>query len=166
MSTTHTATLPAQPVRTSLVAWIAGGLMTVCVLAALTVALWPMSEADKAREDGRDLGQAVSHLYYADSSTEVDSALAEIDAAAASTADHAGDRVAEQVNAQADALDRAVNGYVGALTTDDAFEQDLYQSELDYAVTDLSNNASDFQDEGPEVRQAFWDGFEDGFDNG
>jgi LuxR family maltose regulon positive regulatory protein len=37
---------------------------------------------------------------------------------------------------------------------------DLYQSELDTAVADLNDNAADFRTEGPEVQQAFWDGFQ------
>ena len=57
------------------------GLGTLCALLAaiLTIAVWPASEADKARDDGEQLGQAVSALYEADSADEVDAALADLD---------------------------------------------------------------------------------------
>jgi len=53
-------------------------------------------------------------------------------------------------------------GFVGSHTTDDAFEYDLYQAELDIALDDLASNADDFQSTGPEVQQAFWDGYDQG----
>ena len=50
------------------------GLGALCALLAaiLTIALWPASEADKARGDGEQLGTAVSSLYAADSTDGVD----------------------------------------------------------------------------------------------
>ena len=54
------------------------GLLAVCAVAAATVALWPASEADKARDDGEQVGQAVNHLPYADSTEEVNDALDEL----------------------------------------------------------------------------------------
>src|SRR5688500_14253903 len=140
MSVSHTT--PASAVRktsgSSLLRWVSGGLVTAAVLAALTVALWPASEADKARADGEQFGQAVNHLYYADTEAEVDAALAEVDQAVTDTREHAGDEVAEQVAEQEDALVRAADGYVGAVTSDDAFESDLYEAELDVALDDLT----------------------------
>jgi hypothetical protein len=65
--------------------------------------------------------------WYAESEAEVEAALAEIDAAAADTREHAGDEVAEQVAEQEDALARAADGFVGTVTAGDEFEQDLYQ---------------------------------------
>jgi hypothetical protein len=78
------------------------------------------------------------------------------------TREHAGDEVAEQAEEQADALARAVDGYAGAVTSEDAFESDLYEAELEVALDDLSTQASDFREQGPEVHSAFWDGFEEG----
>ena len=126
-----------------------------------TFALWPASEADKARDDGEQFGDAVVQLYNADTEAEVDAALVEVDQAVADTREHAGDEAAEQVDEQADALNRAVDGFVGANTTDDAFEADLYQAELDVALDALSGQASDFRAQGPEVQQAFWEGVDE-----
>lgn len=167
MSVSHTTPAPAaRKTGSSLLRWVSGGLVTAAVLAALTVALWPASEADKARADGEQFGQAVNHLYYADTEAEVDAALAEVDQAVTDTREHAGDEVAEQVAEQEDALVRAADGYVGAVTSDDAFESDLYEAELDVALDDLTSQASDFRAQGPEVHQAFWEGVDEGLANG
>jgi hypothetical protein len=167
MSTTHATPTPSptRPTRrTSLLAWIAGGVVTAALLVALAVAVWPASEADKARTDGEQLGQAVSDLYYAQSEAEVEAALADVDAAVNDARDHAGDEVSEQVAEQEDALARAADGFVGATTTDDAFEADLYEAELEYALDDLESQAADFREQGPEVQQAYWEGFEEGLE--
>jgi hypothetical protein len=68
----------------------------------------------------------------------------------------------DQLNKQVDALDRAADGFVGSRTTDDSFEADLYQSELDTALDDLTSNADNFRTNGPDVVQAFWDGVSTG----
>ena len=113
-----------------------------------TIAVWPASEADKARTDGEQFGQAVAQLHDAQSRRGRRRA-GRGPAAATDTRDHAGDAVAEQVADQADALDRAADGFVGTHTADDAFEQDLYQAELDVAVDDLADQAEDFRTTGP-----------------
>ena len=136
--------------------------LIAAALAAVAIAAWPASETDKAREDGEQLGEAVSQLYYAESSAEVDAALAEIDEAAADTREHSGDAVAEQVAAQEDALARAADGFAGSVTAGDEFEQDLYQAELEIALDDLASQASEFRAQGPEAQEAFWEGYEDG----
>jgi hypothetical protein len=167
MSATPTTPVPAAPAagrdRTmSLLRWITGGAALATILTIVTVAVWPASETDKAREDGKHLGQAVAQLQGAQSQADVDAALADIDTAVSDTRDHAGDALADQVADQGDALDRAVDGFVGTHTSGDAFEVDLYQAELDTAVDDLDSQAEDFRTQGPEVQQAFWDGYRDG----
>jgi hypothetical protein len=142
---------------------ILGGTLIASALVAATIAVWPASEAEKARDDGEQLGQAVSNLYYADTEADADAALAEIDQAAIDSRDHADDAVAEQVADQEDALARAVDGFVGSRTADHEFDAELYQAELDYAVDDLTTQASEFRTEAPEVQQAYWEGFEEGF---
>lgn len=163
MSAVHTTPAPvSDDRRISLVRWIGGGTIAATALTVLTIAVWPASEADKARSDGEQFGQAVAQLQDAQSPAEVDAALAEVHTAARYSAEHAGDAVTEQVNDQADALDRAADGVVGSLTAGDEFEQDLYEAELDIAVDDLTSQADDFRTHGPEVQQAFWDGYDTG----
>ncbi len=167
MSTANTATASGAPrTRSSsrmskLGPWLVG-LLVAATLVAAAVALWPPSEADKARDDGEQLGEAVTALYYAGSSSEVDAALADVHDAVIDTRDHAGDAAYNQAVDQEDALARAADGFVGSVTADDEFEADLYQAELDVALDDLSTQAADFREQGPEVRQAFWEGYEDG----
>jgi hypothetical protein len=151
------------PARTrSLVTWILGGAALVATLIVVAIAVWPASEADKAREDGKHVGEAVSSLYNAQTTDEVSEALTDLRTAVGDTREHAAENVVEQVNDQADALYRAAEGFVGSHTSDDGFEADLYQVEFDYALDDLDQQAEDFQNEGPEVQRAFWDGYQDG----
>lgn len=139
---------------------IGGTLLALLVAGVVAIAVWPASETDKARDNGEQVGQAVNDLYNAGNSSDVDAALNELDAAVSDTRADVSDEVADQVGAQTDALNRAADGFAGSRTTDDAWEADLYQAELDTALDDLTNNASDFRAQGPEVGQAFWDGFE------
>jgi hypothetical protein len=142
------------------------GLGALCALLAaiLTIALWPASEAGKARDDGEQLGTAVSALYAADSTDEVDAALSEVADAAADTRADAAEQFTERVDDAEDALSRAADGFAGTVTADDGFEQDLWQAELDDAVADLDGQAQDVRDDAPDVEQAFWDGFDSTFE--
>ena len=164
MSTTSYAVqAPARPSgRLALLGRMAAGALLAAAVVALAVALWPASEADKARADGEQVGEAVAALYSADSADDVDAALADLQTAAVDTRDHAGDAVATQVADQEDALARAADGFVGSVTTDSEWDAELYQAELDIAVDDLESQASEFQTQAPEVHQAFWEGYEDG----
>ena len=138
MSSAHSSPSPARRLRPdSLAAWLVGGVVVVALAVALAVAVWPQSEADKARDDGERLGTAVAALYDAETPEDVDVALVDVRA-------------------------RAAAGLVGVPTAEDAFEQDLYHSELDTAVGDLADQAQSFHDNAPEVEQAFWDGYETG----
>jgi hypothetical protein len=137
-------------------------LLALAVVATAAWAFWPASEADKARDDGEQVGQAVNHLYYAESTEEVNDALDELNTAVSDTRDHGSDALDEQVTDQADALERAADGFVGSVTSDNDFDQELYQSELDYALDDLSGQADHFRTNAPEVEQAFWQGVDSG----
>lgn len=164
MSLAHTAPATEEVAGAdrsgSILRWIAGGTSLAAILAIGAIAFWPASEADKARADGEQLGEAVNSLYAADTQSEVDAALADVDSAAGDARVHAGDAVYDQVAAQADALSRAADGFVGYYTTDDAWDAEVYAWELDTAVSDLESNAEDFRTTGPEVQQAFWDGYD------
>jgi hypothetical protein len=164
--TTTLNSKPASERRMSVLGWALGGAAVLAALVALAVALWPASEAEKAREDGEQLGSAVAQLYEAQSTAEVDAALTEVRDAGRDAAEHGGNAVAQQVADQEDALARAVDGFVGSRTTEDAFEAELYQAELEVAVDDLIDQAEEFQTNAPEVGQAFWEGVEEGFDEG
>ena len=139
------------------------GLATLLALlaAVCTIALWPASEADKARADGEQMGQAVSALYEAGDAGEVDAALADLEVAVTDTRNHAGERFNEQLSDTQDALSRTADGFAGAHTTD-GWDAELYEAELDIAIDDLDDQAQDIREDAPEVEQAFWDGFDAG----
>jgi hypothetical protein len=164
MSTAHTNPAPIEVSRKrkSMLARITGGAVLATGVTVATIALWPASATETAHADGKHVGQAVSDLYYANSSEDVDAALADLDQAVSDTRTHASDYVGDQVSAQEDALNRAADGFVGSRTTDSDWDADLYQSELDIAVDDLNSQASNFRTEAPEVEQAFWDGVNEG----
>lgn len=167
MSIAHgtTTTRPTSAKRNKILRWAGGSGAAASVLAVVAIAAWPASEADKARDDGEHLGAAVAQLYNAQSQEEVDAALTEVQSAASDTRDHAGDQVAERVGDAQDALSRAADGFVGTHTATDSFSVDVYQAELNDAVDDLDHQANDVANDAPEVRQAFWDGYETGFSN-
>ena len=153
---------PRKSTLATWMTWVAGATAAVAAIVVLAIALWPASETEKARDDGERVGAAVSQLQSASTTEEVDDALAELQDAVHDTRAHGYDAVSSQVSDQADALDRAADGYVGSLSSDDDFEEAIYEDELDTAVSDLENNAQDFRETGPEVQQAFWDGYQTG----
>ena len=142
-----------------------GSVLAIAGIVVGALLLWPDSEADKARDDGERVGEAVAAVQAAGSEAEADAALDELTVAIEDTREHAGDSVAEQAADQEQALSYAVEGYVGMVEADDDWEADVYEAELDFAVDDLVDNASDFRAEGPEVQQAFWEGVDEGLGN-
>jgi hypothetical protein len=138
------------------------GVLIAAALTVIAIAVWPASATETARADGKQVGEAVTELYNAQSSDDVEAAQADLQTAISESRDHAGDYVGDQVNRQYDALSRAADGFVGTHTTDSEWDAELYQSELDVAIDDLSSNADNFRTEGPEVQQAFWNGLQDG----
>jgi hypothetical protein len=142
--------------------WITGGAVLAAILTALTIALWPMSETEQARQDGENIGHAVVDLRNAETTGDVDSALDDLHASIRDARDHAGDAVYDQVEAQGDAIYHAVNGFIGATESDDGWDQELYEEELDQALEDLASQAEDFRTGTPEVAQAFGEGLQDG----
>jgi hypothetical protein len=149
--------------RSSVLRWIAGALGLAAIVTAVAIAVWPSdSAADKARDDGKDLGQAVGKLYYAQNTADVNAATADINSALSDTRDHASDELNKHVDKQADALNRAADGYAGSHTSDNEWDRYVYRSELNYAVDDLKNNADHFQNQRSDVDQAYYEGFRDG----
>jgi hypothetical protein len=164
MAAVHTEipTRALEAPRRRLLLWAGGGAGVVAALVAGTIALWPASTVEQARDDGERFGEAVSALYNAQSSDEVDAALGDLQSAAVDTRDHVGDDVANHVSDQQDALSRAADGFVGTRTADDAWSVDLYQAELNTAVDDLADEAEQFRTTGPEAAQAFYEGVQEG----
>jgi hypothetical protein len=140
-----------------------GGLAVAVAVTAAVIALWPASAQDTAYDDGQRLGQAVADLRNADTTYEVDDALTDVRHAADDARDHASDELDSQITAQGDALSHALNGFAGAVTTDDgSWDQELYESELDSALDDLATQTDEFRTNAPEVTQSFYAGLQEG----
>jgi len=152
-----------SPRRRSILVRLSAGAATVATVTLATVALWPASNAEKAHADGEQLGEAVAAVEAADTQEELDAAMEDLDVAVEETADNAGDAVYDEAVEFDDAADRAVDGFVGMNTTDDGFEYDLYEAELDGAIDDLNDQASDLEEGIPEVQEEFWQGYEEGY---
>jgi chemotaxis regulatin CheY-phosphate phosphatase CheZ len=148
--------------RPSRLRWAAVAALLCALVAAVAVAAWPASAADTAYDDGKRVGVALADLRDAETYDDVDESLTEVRAAAADARDHAGDELSEQMTEQGDALSRALNGFDGAVSADSEWDQELYELELDVALTDLSDQAEEFRAEAPEVEQAFYDGLQEG----
>jgi hypothetical protein len=149
----------------SLSRWLAGGTLVVAVLTALTIALWPQSDADKARSDGEKFGNAVAELRDAETTSDVHDGLGDLNNAVHDTREHLNDAVSGQASEQGDAIYHTVNGLMGAASTDEgSWDQDLYEEEFDQAVDDFSSNVDEFRTGAPEVTQAFWDGVQSGLE--
>ena len=127
------------------------------------IAVWPASEADKARADGERFGEAVGELHTRTTRGRGRRrARRGRTTAASDTADHAGDEVAEQVDEQADALARAADGFVGAHDGRRRVRAGPLPGRARRRRRRPQRQAEDFRAEGPEVQQAFWDGYQDG----
>jgi hypothetical protein len=142
--------------------WIIGAVTGVAVVVVLAVALWPQSAEDRAYDDGQRLGQALTDLRTADTYAEVDAGLTDVRHAASKAHDHVGDALDEQLTKQQNAFFAAVDGYAGATTTDDAWEQDVYDAELDDALNAFDDQADDFRSSSDDVARAFGDGLQSG----
>jgi hypothetical protein len=143
---------------------VAGAAVLAALVAGIAIAVWPMSDTDRARRDGEHFGTAVAELRDAQSTGDVHAGLADLHDALRDTREHVGSAVADQVDAQGDAIYRAVDGSFGKRSADDDFGHDVYDAQLDNALDDLTGQADDFRTTGSDVQQAFWEGVQDGLD--
>jgi hypothetical protein len=151
--------------RQSVMKWLGLGTLVAIALAAIAIVAWPASAADTAYDDGVRVGNAVNDLRNAETYEDVDQGLTDLRHAVRDAQDHAGDELDEQITKQQDAFFDAMNGAVGANTTDSGWDQDIYESQFDDATDALVSNADDFRTNGPDVVQSFWNGVEDGLNS-
>jgi hypothetical protein len=125
MSTTQTTSTPTRrAARTSPLAWIAGGVGTAALLVTLAIAVSPASRPTGPAQT------ASSSARRSRTSTRTRARPRWTRAGRRRCGRErrprpAGDEVVEQVVEQQEALVDAVDGFVGATSTDDTFEADL-----------------------------------------
>jgi hypothetical protein len=144
--------------------WLAGGALLAALLAAIAIAVWPTSATDRARDDGEHFGKAVAELRDAQTTSDVHDGLSDLHNAMRDTREHVGGALSEQIDAQGDAIYRAVDGSFGKRTADNDWAHDVYDDQLGGALDDLASQADDFRTTGSDVQQAFWEGVQDGLD--
>jgi hypothetical protein len=148
--------------RKNTLRWIFGGAAVAAIIAAVTIAVWPSSASDRAYDNGQNVGQAVSDVRNAETYDELDNALTDVRHSVRDARDDLGDEIDDQITRQQDAFFSAINGFVGANTTGDAWEQDLYDAEYSDAIDAFDQQAEEFRSNGDDVVKAFWNGVEDG----
>jgi soluble cytochrome b562 len=118
---------------------------------------------DKARDDGKQLGEAMRTLYDAATPQEVADALPGVRTAVQDTRDDARDKVGSQIEAQQDSVQDASEAVQNLRTANDQAQVEDALGNLRTAINDIRSQASDNRDNS--VANEFWRGFREGFDD-
>ena len=143
---------------------IARGI-ALALLATLALGVVACGEApeDKARSDGKQLGEAMRTLYDADTPQQAAGALPAVQTAVKDIREDARDEVGDQVDAQEDSVQDAQEALQSLQTAGDQAEVDDARGDLRTAINDIRSQANDNRDNS--VANEFWRGFRDGFDD-
>jgi soluble cytochrome b562 len=141
----------------------AAGLLAL--LACLLTGLAACGEApeDKARDDGKQLGEAMRTLYDAETPQEAADALPAVRTAVQDLRGDARDEVGDQVDAQEDSVQDAQEALQGLRNANDQAQVEDAIGDLRTAINDIRSQANDNRDNS--VANEFWRGFRDGFDD-
>jgi soluble cytochrome b562 len=118
---------------------------------------------DKARDDGKQLGEAMRTLYDAGSVQEALDALPAVRTAVKDIREDARDEVGDQVAAQEDSVQDAADAMQGLRSSSNPQQADDAIGDLRTAINDIRSQASDNRDNS--VANEFWRGFREGFDD-
>jgi hypothetical protein len=116
------------------------------------------SPEDEARDDGKDVGQAVRAVADATSLDEAQQAVTDLRAAVADMASDTRERVQSQAETQRDELSQGVQAAQRAGSFDQA------KTQLQSTTQDLRAQADSFRDSNNSIANEFWRGFEEGYD--
>jgi hypothetical protein len=135
------------------------------VLAALLLGLTACGTPpeDKARDDGKQLGEAMRTLYDAGTVREALDALPAVRTAVKDIREDARDQVGDQVAAQEDSVQDAADAMQGLRSSSNPQQADDAIGDLRTAINDIRSQASDNRDNS--VANEFWRGFREGFDD-
>ena len=129
----------------------------VAIAAALALALAAgacgESPEDDAYEDGKRMGESVRALFDAPDLDDAQSALNGIRASVDEAADETKDHVSDQIDTQRGSLEKAAEA---------ASSGDL--QDLKAEVQQVASQADSFRNGNDSITNAFWRGFEDGYD--
>jgi hypothetical protein len=127
-------------------------------LAAVALAACGESPEDQARDDGKEIGEAVRTLVDSQSIQEAQDAIGQIRSAVAGMDGDTRERVQEQINTQRDVLSGAVDDARSATSFEEA------KTDLTGAAQQMRSQAESFQNGAHSVANEFWRGFQEGYD--
>jgi hypothetical protein len=116
------------------------------------------SPEDEARDDGKQVGEAVRAIGDATSLEAAQAAVADLRTTIQDLDSETRERVQEQVETQGDELSKGID----AITEAGSFEE--AQSELQSSAQDLRAQADSFRSGTNSIANEFWRGFEEGYD--
>jgi hypothetical protein len=116
------------------------------------------SPEDEARDDGKDVGQAVRAVADATSLDEAQQGVTDLRTAVADMASDTREHVQSQAETQRDELSQGVQAAQRAGSFDQA------KTQLQSTAQDLRAQADSFRDSNNSIANEFWRGFEEGYD--
>ena len=129
-------------------------ILAVTAAAALALAACGESPEDEAHEDGEQVGEAVRAMFDATSADQARAAADDLRSAADGLGEDAREHVRDQVEAQGGTLENAAEAFTEGDTAE--FRSQIQQ---------VRAQADAFASGNDSVANAFWRGFEDGYDN-
>jgi hypothetical protein len=132
------------------------------LVGALVFSACGTSPEDKAYDDGKAMGEAVKKLYNADDVSQAESALKDVQSAAGEIRDETRDHIEKQAQVQADTLRDGVANFQKGVAQSGA---STALTSLQGTIQDLRAQASSFEDQNDSIANAFWRGYNDGFDD-
>lgn len=128
--------------------------IAAAVLAALAVAACGDSPEDDAYDDGEQIGESVRALYNAENAEDAGEAIDDLRRVTEEMDDDTRERVQEQVETQRGSLDKAAE----AIGSGDP-------TALKEVAQQMRSQADAFSSTNNSISNAFWRGFEDGYDD-
>jgi hypothetical protein len=127
-------------------------------VAAVALSACGDSPEDQARDDGKDVGEAVRQLADATSIDDARAAVEDLRGAVDGLDSDTRERVQKQVETQRDTVSDAVDSAAQAGSFEDA------RTALADGAQQLRSQADSFQSTNNSVTNEFWRGFEEGYD--
>ncbi|MBJ7330779.1 MAG: hypothetical protein JHC95_12840 [Solirubrobacteraceae bacterium] len=126
--------------------------------AGLALGACGSSPEDDARDEGKNIGEAIAEFQTADSAEEAGAAIDDFNKAREQLSEDTRERVADQVETQG----LNVQALVQAYTADPS---DANAQALKNAANELRSQAQAFQSANNSTAVAFWEGVEEGYDD-
>jgi signal transduction histidine kinase len=135
---------------------------TVLAAAVLAMAACGESAEDKARAQGEALGQALVKLSQATSVSQLTSALGDVNTARSDISQDVSDEIGQQLTSLSSQLGQVGDDARKALTASSSADRQSAEQAAKESLQKLGQSARQTKETATGVRQAFWDGFNEG----